>query len=78
MFRRGGLSVKRCYVCDVGEAVDVEKHVSYGGFDGQEREVVVVLGLCESHQLMESWPMDSVEDFYANASDAMGVPSPFD
>jgi hypothetical protein len=58
--------------------LSVEKQVSYGGFDGGERAGVVVLGLCEAHELMESWPLDSVEDFYCMASDAMGVPSPFD
>ncbi len=78
MYRRGGLSVKPCFVCEAVDAREVEKHVSYGGFDGQEREVLAVLSLCASHELMESWPQDSIEDFYTTASDAMGVPSPFD
>ncbi len=69
--------MRRCYVCDDAAVLSVEKQVSYGGAEG-ERAGVIVLGLCERHELMESWPVESVEDFYGMASDAMGVPSPFD
>jgi hypothetical protein len=73
----GDRSERRCYVCDVDVVGWVRKTVMHGGWDGSETSTDFELSLCPDHELMESWPLDSVEDFYAMASDAMGVPSPF-
>jgi hypothetical protein len=56
----------------------IRKDLEYGEGDGPTVSMEFHLGLCEGHELMETWPMDSVEDFYSAVSEAMGVPSPFD
>jgi hypothetical protein len=50
----------------------------HGVGDGPTKTIEFYLSLCSDHEDMDTWPWESVEGFYLVASDAMGVPSPFD
>ncbi len=72
-------SPRRCYVCRVevlGELI--RKDLEYGEGDGPTVSMDFHLSLCPGHEDMETWPWESRVGFYLVASDAMGVPSPFD
>ncbi len=72
-------SQRRCYVCRVEVSAEpIRKDFMHGVGDGPTKTIEFYLSLCSDHEDMDTWPWESVEGFYLVASDAMGVPSPFD
>ncbi len=72
-------SQRRCYVCRVDVSGElIRKDFFHGVGDGPEVSERFYLSLCSGHEDMDTWPWDLVAGFYQMASEAMGVPSPFD